>query len=274
MPTLERPSGDLYYDVCDAVPPWVEKETVLFLNGLAIDSDIWVTWLPALIDRYRVVRTDLRGFGRSFVPRGAEEWSLEHIARDVLDVMDALGIDRVHFVGESTGGTLGLHLAHAHPERLRSLTTVCAAHRGGSIQLAQVLREEVATLGMDAWSEKLMDLRFHPGSLSPAMHAWFHDVQRGSSPRACIELVDMLVGCDLTDRLPEIAVPTLILAPDASPFVAVESQVERLRAMPRARLAVIANARHGLAHSHGPECARALREFLDGLDGKDGRLCT
>ena len=44
------------------------QETVLFLNGLAIDSDIWVTWLPALVDRYRIVRTDLRGFGRSFVP--------------------------------------------------------------------------------------------------------------------------------------------------------------------------------------------------------------
>ena len=41
MPILQRANGNLFYDVCDIVPPWQEKETVLFLNGLAIDSDIW-----------------------------------------------------------------------------------------------------------------------------------------------------------------------------------------------------------------------------------------
>ena len=71
MPTLERPEGNIHYDVCDIVPPWVEpRETILFLHGLAIDSDIWITWLPTLADRYRIVRMDLRGFGPSLtVPR-------------------------------------------------------------------------------------------------------------------------------------------------------------------------------------------------------------
>ncbi|MFT5445697.1 MAG: 3-oxoadipate enol-lactonase [Gammaproteobacteria bacterium] len=265
MPVLKRANADLFYDVCDIVPPWQNKETVLFLNGLAIDSGIWVTWLPALADRYRIVRTDLRGFGRSFVPPAGETWHIEDIAQDVIDVMAATGTERVHFVGESTGGTVGLYLGAQCADKLLSLTTVSAAHRGGAIRNSKDLRDEVETLGMQAWSAKVMDLRFHPGALSNEMYAWFHDVQRNSAPHACMDLVEMLVACDLTARLPDIDVATLILAPDDSPFVTVEAQVERLRAMPNAELAVIANSRHGVSYSHGAECARILRRFIDGL---------
>ena len=263
MTMLKRPEGDLYYDVCDIVPPWVgSKQTILFLNGLAIDSDIWITWLPELADRYRIVRMDLRGFGQSFVPARGAPWSIELIVRDVLDVMKAVGVERVHFVGESTGGTVGIHLAAHHAERLASVTTVSAAHRGGAIQRSGALRDDVERLGMERWSEDLMASRFHPGAVPQPMWRWFHDVQRSSAPHACADLVDMLVGIDLTAALPAIRVPMLILAPDDSPFVAVEQQLERLRAVPGSELQVIAGARHGLAHSHGPQCARALRDFL------------
>lgn len=263
MPMLDRPAGALYYEVCDIVPPWQERrETILFLHGLAIDSDIWLTWLPELVDRYRVVRTDLRGFGRSFVPPPGAAWSMAQIADDVRAVMAAVGADRVHFVGESTGGTVGLHLAIHSPEALLTLTTVSAAHSGGAIRRAQALRDDVATLGMDAWSEKLMPLRFHAGALSKEMYRWFHDVQRSAAPHACIDLVDMLVEVDLAARLPEVRTPTLIIAPDDSPFVSLETQLERLRAIRASELHVVAGSRHGVAHSHGPECAGTLRDFL------------
>ena len=116
---------------------------------------------------------------------------------------------------------------------------------------------------MDEWSATLMPLRFPEGCLSPEMERWFHDTQRAADPRACVDLVDMLVQVDLTELLGDIRVPTLIIAPDDSPFVSLETQVERLRAMPDCAMHVVAGARHGVAHSHGPECAGALREFLE-----------
>ncbi|MGD9535686.1 MAG: alpha/beta fold hydrolase [Alphaproteobacteria bacterium] len=263
MPMLERSEGALWYEVIDIAPPWVApRETILFLHGLAIDSGIWAGWLPALVDRYRIVRMDLRSFGRSFVPAPGAAWSMAAIAKDVRDVMAAAGIEKVHFVGESTGGTVGLHLAAYQPACLKSLTMVSAAHRGGSIGRARQLRDDVTALGMDRWSETLMPLRFHEGAIPAPMWRWFHDVQRSAAPHACVDLVDMLVQVDLTDRLPEIATPTLIIAPDDSPFVSVESALERKRAMPNARLQVIAGARHGVAFSHGAACAEALRDFL------------
>jgi pimeloyl-ACP methyl ester carboxylesterase len=260
---LERAEGDLYYEISDLVPPWrAPGEVILFLNGLAIDMGIWATWLPELADRYRVLRMDLRGFGRSFVPAGGTAWRIEQIAEDVLQVMAAAGLERVHFVGESTGGTVGLYLAAHHPQALATLTTVSAAHQGGNIQNAQGLRDDVAVLGMDRWSEKLMGLRFHEGGLSEAMHRWFHEVQRRSAPEACVDLVYMLVQVDLTALLPEIRLPTLTIAPDDSPFVSVEDQAARWRAMPHAELQVVAGSRHGVSFSHGAECARVLRDFL------------
>jgi 3-oxoadipate enol-lactonase len=263
MPLLKRPEGDLYYDVCDIVPPWVEnKQTILFLNGLAMNSDIWVTWLPELVPCYRVIRTDLRGFGRSFVPGKTDPWSLELIAQDVLAVMQATDTGQIHFVGESTGGTVGMYMAIEHPQALASLTPVSAAHAGGSINMADRLRDEIAEIGMDAWSERLMGRRFHPGTITEPMHRWFHDVQRASVPHVCVDLANMLIAMDLTDRLGEIKVPTLILSPDDSPFVVGEEQVKRLRAIPNSILHVVANSRHGVSHSHGPECGRALRDFL------------
>lgn len=264
MPMLSGANGDLFYEICDVVPPWHRPaQTILFLNGLAIDADIWATWLPTLVDRFRIVRTDLRGFGRSFVPAAGAPWSLERIARDVREVMAAAGEERVHFVGESTGGTVGVYLAAHAPELLRTLTTVSAAHRGGAINRAQRLRDDIAAVGMDAWSEELMRLRFPEGAISKPMHRWFHDVQRSSTPHACVDLVDMLVAADLSEELGSIDVPTLILAPDDSPFVSVESQVERMRAIRGAELHVVSGARHGLAFSHGLECARALRDFIE-----------
>jgi pimeloyl-ACP methyl ester carboxylesterase len=77
-----------------------------------------------------------------------------------------------------------------------------------------------------------------------------------------MDLVDMLVNVDLTAELASIQAPTLMLAPDDSPFVSVESQVERLHAIPGSELHVVAGARHGVSYSHGPECARVLRDFL------------
>jgi pimeloyl-ACP methyl ester carboxylesterase len=54
----------------------------------------------------------------------------------------------------------------------------------------------------------------------------------------------------------------LIISPDDSPFVSVEVQVERLRKIPASELYVVAGSRHGVAYSHGTECARVLRDFL------------
>ncbi len=264
MPTIDRSGAHLHYEVTDLTPPWESApQTLLFCHGVATNADCWAGWLPALIDRYRIVRFDLRGFGRSGTSPGSDGWSLDLLADDVLAVADATGAERFHLVGESTGGTVALHLAARGEAGVTSVTVCNASHRGGAINRVEEWRDFIAAQGMTAWSEQMMALRFAPGALNERMAAWYHGVQAGTDAAALLGVADMLVAADLTPVLPRVAVPTLILAPGRSPFVSLDVLTEIAGAVPDAELRLFPDAQHGLPFSHAGACARALRSFLE-----------
>src|SRR5688572_8251555 len=123
MPYAERPDARIYCEVIDAAttqggsPP-----TLIFHHGVAANLELWNGWLPRLRDRYRIVRFDMRGCGRSTVPEPGFAWSLDLLADDVAAVADAASVRTFHFVGESLGGTVGLYAAIHRGDRLMSLT--------------------------------------------------------------------------------------------------------------------------------------------------------
>jgi 3-oxoadipate enol-lactonase len=67
----------------------------------------------------RVVRPDMRGFGRSSAMPRDYAWSPSRIADDYVELMDQLGVDRFHVVGAKVGGTMALHFAARHPTRVK-----------------------------------------------------------------------------------------------------------------------------------------------------------
>jgi pimeloyl-ACP methyl ester carboxylesterase len=264
VPRLDRPDGALHYDVCSLVPPWEpDPPAILFHHGVGINSDVWAEWLPMLADRFRLVRFDMRGFGRSAIPGPGFRWSLELLAEDALAVAEAAGARRFHVVGESLGGTVALFLAIHHPDRLASLTVCSASHRGASIQRVREWRDLVAREGMTAWSAMMMARRFAEGAASDALLAWFHREQSKSSADATLDLADMLIATDLTPGLSGIRTPTLLLAPDSSPFVPLEIVLDAHGRIPRSEVRIFAGVQHGLVASHGAQCARAVREFIE-----------
>lgn len=137
MPKIDTDNGTLHYELIDATPRWLEApETILFHHGVAIDSGIWGGWLPVLADRYRILTFDVRGYGRSNIPEENFKWSFELMAKDVMSVADANGVNKFHFVGESMGGAMGLYLAIHHPERLLTITPCTCPHKGGGSPVA------------------------------------------------------------------------------------------------------------------------------------------
>ena len=264
MPLLDRLGGSLYYEVTTLTPPWREDPpTILFHHGVGITGDTWLDWLPVLADRYRLVRFDMRGFGRSSVSGPGFPWSMELLAADALAVARAAGAERFHIVGESLGGTLALYLAIHHPAALASVTICSASHRGSSINRVREWREFIDQNGMAAWSAMMMPKRLDPDGVPEAMYRWFEREQAKSSADAVLDLADLLIRTDLTAALGSITAPTLLLSPDSSPFVPLEIALEIQSRIPRSEIQIFRGVRHAIVCSHGRECARALRDFLD-----------
>jgi len=108
-----------------------EGHVVMMANSLMSNYSMWDWNVPALTDRYRVLRYDKRGHGGSQTTPGP--YSISQLADDAIALMDALKIDKVHFIGLSMGGMIGQQLGARYPERVYSLslcdTANCAQRR-------------------------------------------------------------------------------------------------------------------------------------------------
>src|SRR5579863_6989258 len=101
MPYIEIKGGRLHYqlDGPDRAP------AIVFSNSLGTSLAMWDSQLPALAEKFRVVRYDPRGHGLSDATPGP--YTIEGLARDVLALLDSLGIESAHFCGLSMGGMAG-----------------------------------------------------------------------------------------------------------------------------------------------------------------------
>src|ERR1035441_10408569 len=115
MPTAEISGVRLHYEVSgDADAP-----NLVLLNSLGSDLQIWDRALPAFESRCRVLRSDMRGHGRSEVL--AEAFTIGQLGRDVLKLMDEAQVEKASICGVSLGGLVGLWLGiHAQDRVDRS----------------------------------------------------------------------------------------------------------------------------------------------------------
>ena len=125
MPTLRIDPGlEMFYQVDDFTDPWTRPEAVLLIHGNSESSDAWFAWVPHLARDFRVIRPDLRGYGRSTPMPRDFKWSLEVICSDFIRLLDELRLERVHVVAAKIGGTIARAFVARHPERVKTLSVV------------------------------------------------------------------------------------------------------------------------------------------------------
>jgi len=264
MAAVVHRGAELHYDDLDRRVPWaVPAEPVVFHHGVGACAALWSGWDAALADRYRLVRHDVRGHGRSPVPEGYP-WTLDALVEDLAAVVEHAGIDRFHLVGESIGGTIALAFAARHPGRVSSLTVSNGAHRGAPIRNLAGWGDLIDEGGTVAWSAHMMPLRFHDDALDPARRDWFRAQQDTADAGAVLALAAVLRATDLTADLAALTMPVLLVHPDGSPFIPVALMAELLDLLADGRLEVVAGARHGLPFSHATRVSALVRSFLDG----------
>ncbi|MBA0049597.1 alpha/beta fold hydrolase [Streptomyces sp. AJS327] len=234
-------------------------EPLVLLAGQA-NSRHW--WDPVRADytaAYTTITLDCLGTGSSDSPRDAE-WSTRRFARDVIAVLDALGLARAHVYGTSMGGRIAQWVAVDHPERVGALVLGCTS--GGGAGRVPTERDVLAALGKDTTGEFLTGLmvgerwrRQHPGPLPVLGDSSMSDHARLAHRRASAQH-------DAWAGLPHVSAPTLVLH-GTDDRMTPPANGERLAArVPGATLRLLDGARHAYFLEHRREATDAVLAFL------------
>lgn len=252
---------DMYYEDDLFADPWRQPETVVLHHGNAKNTRLWYAWVPLLARQYRVIRLDARGFGRSSLPPEGYDWSLSNFATDLLRLLDHLGLDKVHLIGETVGGTISLQFAYEHPERLRSLTVCSSPYKFAGVPTYLEYHKLVQEEGVASWVSKTADRRVDPKT-DREHHQWYIDQMSQTSQRVVLETLAYLANQDLAEILPRISTPTLIMVAEDSVANNPDRTHGMAQLMPNARLLAIPGATGYVQHSAPEKCVTAWREFV------------
>jgi 3-oxoadipate enol-lactonase len=239
--------------------PWLT-----FANSLVTSLEMWDEQARALKDRYRVLRFDMRGHGRSGAP--TPPYTIAELASDVLGLWGALGIDRSHFVGLSLGGMIGIHLAARRPEKFRSLiATDCRAEANEAYQ--GVFVERIRTTrdkGMAGMVEPTMVRFFTPAfvTANPAVIERFRSMIRGTAADGHIGCCEALRGLSEGASLPKITIPTLYMGGEHDIGAPPDMMRAMAAATPGARYVMLDGAGH-ISNVEAPDrYLAAIEPFL------------
>jgi len=245
-----------------------EGAPVVFIHGFPFDRTMWRHQLAGF-SRWKRIALDLRGAGASSAP--AEGYSVARYADDVVQVLDALGIDRAVVCGLSLGGYILFDLLRRHAGRIRA-AVLCNTKATADSPEARRGRDEMAALaereGVGAVAERLL-----PQLLAPATVA--------AQPDVVTHLRDMigrtplpgLVGAlralrdrpDSTPMLDSIRVPVLAVAGAEDKIAPVDVMRAMAAAIPGAQFAVIPAAGHLAPLEQPLATSRVVADFLDAV---------
>ncbi len=269
MATMKVNDIDLYYET-HGDP---KGEPVLLIMGFVMNAGAWAPQIEALKGRYHVIAFDNRGSGRSSQP--ATRYSMSQFVADTIALLDALGIASVHVVGSSMGGMIAQELILQHPERVRSLTLMCTTPGGPHSADYDERRAEAAELdavtdpAASVTPERALEFAlqlFTPEFLANPSAGL---IQMGGSTALFPSTLDgakgqmgAIIGHDTYERLPRIAVPTLIMSGEDDPLIKPANSRILAERIPNAELHMFPGLRHGFAAQDPDQVNPLLLAFL------------
>lgn len=267
MPAVELSSDlTMFYEDDYFGEPWRSPETTLLVHGVAESSAAWYAWVPHLARRFRVLRPDNRGFGRSTPPAPDYPWSTKAFAADLAEFLDALGVRSVHVIGAKFGGSISMQFAADYPERAITLSVLSGPVRrqataGGELDLKGA-NPTIAALGVEGWAAATMRARL--GSQVSEEHiTWWTKFMGAASTEVCLGVTKVAGGLDISDVLPQIKCPTLVVTTDRSALMPVESVLEWQRQIPNSELMVLPSDSYHIAAAQPDVCAQQVTAFIE-----------
>ena len=239
---------------------------VTFVTGIANDVTMWDGQVAALAGKYRLLRYDLRGQGKTAATPGP--YSIASLGQDLVGLWDALGIERTHLVGLGLGASVSLGVAIDHPERLKSLVPCCCRAQmvPDFAAMWHNLYKTVEAGGVEPIVEQTAQRWFTDEfkAANPAVIDAVRAMIRATSKEGYLGVVSAFLGLALEARIPEIRTPTLFIggADDklGGPAALMQGLADKV---PGARYSAVPNAAH-IANIQNPQGFNdILKAFLD-----------
>ena len=263
MPTIAL-SNDLnmHYEIDDFTDPWKPAETILMLHGNCESGAVWFGWVPHLARDFRVIRPDMRGYGRSTPVARDFPWTIDVVIDDFIRLMDALGIERFHLVGAKIAGFIARRFAARFPQRVSTLTVIGTPPPVYDVAArVESLTAEIEQVGIEAWARRSMAGRLGSGFPAAGVEWWIKQMAKTPvSSQICF--VRNIPKADITADLPRIQCPTLVITTEGSALGSVETTRAWQQLIPHSRLLVLPGDSYHVAASDADRCAEETRSFI------------
>jgi 3-oxoadipate enol-lactonase len=194
-----------------------QEPVLVFSNSLGTDFSMWDPQMGELEQRFRILRYDTRGHGQSSVTPA--DYSIEQLGRDVLGLLDALRLDRVHFCGLSMGGMIGMSLGIHAPDRLHRLVLSNTAARIGTKEMWNARIATVRKDGMKPVAAAVIERWFTPGFRAsfPEKVAQAQQMLENSPPDGYAACCAAIRDMDQREAVAQIKAPTLVIYGGSDP---------------------------------------------------------
>jgi 3-oxoadipate enol-lactonase len=239
---------------------------VLLLHGLGATGASWGLQIPALVKAgFLVLAPDMRGFGKSPYPG---QTNIAGMTSDMAELLRIRQTYPAHVVGISMGGTIALQLALEDPRLVRKLVLVNTFARLRPDRLSVWLFFAfrmllIHTLGLPAQAQ-VVGKRIFPDSVQQETRQVLIDQILQANPRAYRATMRSLARFNVSNRLNEITMPTLVITGENDNTVPLKNQRELAEGIPGARHVIIRSAGHAVIADQPDAFNKTMLDFLCG----------
>jgi aminoacrylate hydrolase len=255
----------MYHEILGRQEPGAP--TLVLSSGLGGSARFWGPQLPALTEHYRVVVYDQAGSGRSPATL-ADDYSIAHMAGELLALLDRLDVQRCQFIGHALGGLVGLELALQRPQLLQSqvLINAWSSPNPHSARCFAVRKNLLRDSGPAAYVQA-QALFLYPADWIAEHSAQLaeddaHALAHFPEPQNLLRRIAALQAFDVENRLSEIHTPTLLIANRDDMLVPWQRSRHLAEALPNAELALLEYGGHASSVSDAAKFNPLLLDYL------------
>jgi aminoacrylate hydrolase len=240
---------------------------LVLVAGMGGSRSYWKPQISDFAKNHKVLAYDQRGTGGS---AALKVESIEQLAADFIGLLDVLQIEKVHFVGHSTGGAIGQVVAINYPKRLASLVLYASIHTADHYRhRVWGLRKQILeTMGPEIYA-KTTSLFFYPPEYTNAHHDELLAVEARtaqfelSSPEIMGSRIESILKFDVKADLEKIKAPTLVICSADDLLTPAYFSQEMAKLIPNAQLVLFQKGGHAYSRSNPEQFNQLVLDFID-----------